>query len=67
MLLGEFELLWQVILKVTIGTTLTRLVGLVFLGSHRHHIFDALLDHGAVDVINAQDELEKFAELLFGL
>lgn len=52
MLLGEFELLWQVILKVTIGTTLTRLVGLIFLGTHIKHILNPLLHHGSLKAVN---------------
>ena len=58
MFLGEFKLFWQVILKVTIGSTLTRLVGLIFLGTHIQHILDALLHHGSLDAINTQDELK---------
>ena len=50
--LREFQLLRQIVLQVTIGTTLPRFVSLIFLRSHRQHILDALLCHCAFDIVN---------------
>ena len=65
--LSVLELLGQIVFHVAVGAALTRSVGLVLLGPHGHDVLDALLDYGTIDVVNTQDELEKFAELLFRL
>ena len=36
---------------------------MILLRTHSHDIFNPLLNHSAVDVINAKDELEQFPKL----
>ena len=50
---GVLQLFWQVVFKITIGSALSRLVSLVALGPHGHHILDPPLDHGLVDIVHA--------------
>ena len=57
----ELDLLGQVIRDILVGATLARLVCLVLLGTHFHDVLDPALDHSALDVVYAEDELEQLA------
>ena len=57
------DLIGLVVGKITVSAALSWLVSLILLRTHCHDIFNPLLNHSAVDVINAKDELEQFAKL----
>ena len=61
-ILGEFDLLWQVVLSVAIGASLSWLVSSVLFGAHCHDIFDSLLDDCSIEIIDIQNELEQLAQ-----
>lgn len=67
LLLRELDLFWQVILQVAVGASLSRLVGLVFLSTHGHHVLNAAFNDCATDVVHAQDELKQLLQLLLGV
>ena len=57
--LCELDLLWQVVLHVFICASLAWLVRLVLFRTHRHHIFDPLLNNSAFNAFHSQDELKQ--------
>ena len=63
--LGILELFRQEVFEVAIRAAFARLVDLVALGAHGHHLIDALVYHSAFEARHAQDKLEKFSQLHF--
>ena len=57
-LLCILDLFLAIVLQIAVRAPLSRLVGLILLGAHSHHIFDALLEDSAFDILNPDDELE---------
>ena len=65
--LCEFNHVWRVVFHVFICSTLARLVSLVFLCTHGHHIFDPFFNDCTLDVINTQNKFEKITQFHLGL
>ena len=53
-----------IVFQIAIRAALTRLVGLILLRPHCHHILDSPFNNCVLNSIDAQDELEQFAKLL---
>ena len=51
----------RIILQVAVGAALARLVGLILLSSHVHHIFDSLFNDCVFDILDAENELKQIA------
>ena len=56
-----------VVFQVFICSALSRLVGLVFLRTHSHHIFDSPFNDCSLDFINTQNKFEKITQFYLRL
>lgn len=61
--LSVLELFWRVVLQVTIGATLTRLVSLIALRPHGLDVLNAALNNCPINAWHAEDKLEQIPQL----